>query len=395
MGGARGGWLAAALVAPLLLLILGAFLLPVGVTLATALRDPEVATTLPSTRIVLLGWDGRETPGEAAFAAIAQELGTALEERRMGDLASRLNFERTGMRSLLLRTARAAPRLEAPFKPALIALDPRWGEPETWQLLARASGPMTSLYLLRAIDLTRTPGGAIRAVEPEQAVFRTLFLRTLWVSVIVTLACLVLGYPVAACIARLSPPWSSIALAMVLIPFWSSVMVRSTAWFALLSREGPINQALLALGLVDAPLQLVGTRLAVLVATIHVLLPVAILPMVSVMTRLDRAYLRAAASLGAGGWMTFRRVWLPLTMPGVLAGGAMVFLLAVGFYITPALVGGERDQLVAWFIAQFLNRDVNWGMAAALSVYLLAMTGGVLALARVLTGGLPKLGARL
>jgi len=392
---ARTNWLAAALIAPLLLLILGAFLLPVGVTLGTALRDPEVATTLPQTRAALLRWDGRDLPEEAAFAAIARELAAALEERRIGNLAARLNFERTGMRTLLLRVARAGDNLQAPFRPALIALDPRWGEAETWRLIQRAGGPVTSLYLLRAIDMTRTPAGEIRAVDPDQAVYRTLFWRTMSVSVIVTLTCVLLAYPVAATIARLSPPWSSIALTLVLIPFWSSVMVRSTAWFALLSREGPINDALVMLGILDAPMQLVGTRFAVLIATIHVLLPVAILPMVSVMTRLDRRYLIASASLGAGGWMTFRRVWLPLTLPGVLAGGAMVFLLAVGFYITPALVGGERDQLIAWFIAYFMNREVNWGMSAALSVYLLAMTGAVLAVARVLTGGVGLPGARL
>ena len=392
---ARTNWLAAALIAPLLLLILGAFLLPVGVTLGTALRDPEVATTLPQTRAALLRWDGRDLPEEAAFAAIARELAAALEERRIGNLAARLNFERTGMRTLLLRVARAGDNLQAPFRPALIALDPRWGEAETWRLIQRAGGPVTSLYLLRAIDMTRTPAGEIRAVDPDQAVYRTLFWRTMSVSVIVTLTCVLLAYPVAATIARLSPPWSSIALTLVLIPFWSSVMVRSTAWFALLSREGPINDALVMLGILDAPMQLVGTRFAVLIATIHVLLPVAILPMVSVMTRLDRRYLLASASLGAGGWMTFRRVWLPLTLPGVLAGGAMVFLLAVGFYITPALVGGERDQLIAWFIAYFMNREVNWGMSAALSVYLLAMTGAVLAVARVLTGGVGLPGARL
>ena len=392
---ARTNWLAAALIAPLLLLILGAFLLPVGVTLGTALRDPEVATTLPQTRAALLRWDGRDLPEEAAFAAIARELAAALEERRIGNLAARLNFERTGMRTLLLRVARAGDNLQAPFRPALIALDPRWGEAETWRLIQRAGGPVTSLYLLRAIDMTRTPAGEIHAVDPDQAVYRTLFWRTMSVSVIVTLTCVLLAYPVAATIARLSPPWSSIALTLVLIPFWSSVMVRSTAWFALLSREGPINDALVMLGILDAPMQLVGTRFAVLIATIHVLLPVAILPMVSVMTRLDRRYLLASASLGAGGWMTFRRVWLPLTLPGVLAGGAMVFLLAVGFYITPALVGGERDQLIAWFIAYFMNREVNWGMSAALSVYLLAMTGAVLAVARVLTGGVGLPGARL
>lgn len=385
--------LAAALLAPLLLLIGGAFLVPVGLTLFMAVADREVAAALPRTSAALAAWDGQGMPPEAAFAAIAQELAAALEERRIGEVSQRLNFERTGMRALLLRTARAAPRLSAPYAQALPALDARWAEPDTWRMIRRAGGPTTSLYLLRALDLTRTPEGEVRAVEPDQAVFVTLFLRTLWVSLVVTLACLVLGWPVAASIAALRPPWSSAALMLVLLPFWSSVMVRSTAWFALLQREGPVNGVLLFLGLADAPVQLIGTRFAVLVATIHVLLPVAILPMVGVMTRLDRRHLQAAYSLGASPWLAFRRVWLPLSMPGVLAGGAMAFLLAVGFYITPALVGGERDQLVAWFIAQFLNRDVNWGMAAALSVYLLAMAGAVVGLLRVLTGRSP-IGAR-
>jgi putative spermidine/putrescine transport system permease protein len=232
------------------------------------------------------------------------------------------------------------------------------------------------------------------AVEPEQAVFRTVFLRTLGVAALVTLLCVLLAYPAAYGISTLRRPWSSVALTLVLIPFWSSVLARSTAWFVLLQREGPVNGALVSLGLVEAPLQLVGTRLAVVLAMVHVLLPFAILPIHSVMVRMDRSCLRAAASLGANGVQAFFRVWLPLSLPGVLAGGAMVFLLAVGFYITPALVGGERDQLVAWFIASFLNRDVNWGMAAALSVYLLAMAGAVVWLARVLTGGAFGPGAR-
>lgn len=387
--------MAAALLAPLLLLLAGAFFVPVGITLLTAVTDRELAETLPRSRAALAAWDGLALPPEPAFAAIAAELGAALEERRIGSLAQRLNFEQGGMRALLLRTARARDRLAAPYAESLPALDPRWGQPETWQLLRRAAGPFTSLYLLRALDLTRTPQGEIRAVEPDQALFRTLFLRTLWVSLLVTAICVGLGWPVAAAIAALRPPWSSLMLFLVLLPFWSSVLVRSTAWFALLQREGPVNEALMLLGLAQAPVQLVGTRIAVLLSTVHILLPVAILPMAGVMARLDPRHLQAAASLGAGPWLRFRRVWLPLSLPGVLAGGAMTFLLAVGFYITPALLGGERDQLVAWFIAQFLNREVNWGMAAALSAYLLAMAGAVVALLRVLTGGMPAGGARL
>lgn len=390
----RTNWLAALLIAPLMLLLAGSFLLPVGFALFTAAADREVAETLPRTRAALLAWDGAGLPPEAAFAAMARELGEALEERRIGDLAQRLNFERTGMRGLLLRTARASGRLQAPYAQSLPALDARWGDAETWALVKRAGGPLTSLYLLRAMDLTRTAQGGIAAVEAEEALYRQLFWRTLGISLLVTALCVLLAYPVAYTIARLRAPWSSVALTLVLIPFWSSVLVRSTAWFVLLQREGPVNEAMLSLGLLDAPVQIVGTRIAVIIALVHVLLPFAVLPMHSVMKRLDGTYLRAAASLGANGFQRFFRVWLPLSLPGVLAGAAMVFLLAVGMYTAPALVGGDRDQMVAWFIAYFMNREVNWGMAAALSAYLLAMSGAVIVLARLLTGGVAFSGAR-
>lgn len=389
----RTNRLAALLVAPLLLLILGSFLVPVGVTLLRAVQDREVAAALPETAAALRDWDGQGLPGEAAFAAVARELGAALEARRIGDVAQRLNFERTGSRTLLLRTARAAGRLGAPYRDTLPALDARWGETGTWRMLGRATGPLTSLYLLRAMDFTRSPAGEVGAVPPDEGLYRTLFLRTFGISLLVTAICVLLAYPVAYTIARLRAPWSSIAMTLVLIPFWSSVLVRTTAWFVLLQREGPVNAGLLALGLAEAPVQMLGTRFAVLLALVQVLLPFAILPMHSVMVRLDATYLRAAASLGANGVQRFLRVWLPLSLPGVLAGAAMVFLLSVGMYTAPALVGGDRDQMVAWFIANFMTRDVNWGMAAALSAYLLAMTGAVVALVRVLTGGV-ALGAR-
>jgi putative spermidine/putrescine transport system permease protein len=388
----RTNWLAALLIAPLLLLILGSFLVPVGLTLFRAVQDREVAQALPETSAILAAWDGQGLPPEAAFAAVARELGAALEARRIGDVAQRMNFAQTGMRSTLLRTARASDRLRAPYAASLVALDARWGQAETWLLLRSAGGPVTALYLLRAMDFTQTPDGAVVQVPADERLYRTLFLRTFGISLLVTAICVLLAYPVAYTIARLRAPWSSIALTLVLIPFWSSVLVRTTAWFVLLQREGPVNAALMGMGLLEAPAQIIGTRIAVVLALVHVLLPFAILPMHSVMTRLDGTYLRAAASLGANGMQRFLRVWLPLSLPGVLAGGAMVFLLAVGMYTAPALVGGDRDQMVAWFIANFLNRDVNWGMAAALSAYLLAMTGAIVALARIVTGGM--VGAR-
>jgi putative spermidine/putrescine transport system permease protein len=270
-----------------------------------------------------------------------------------------------------------ATRPEASNLEGLLALDPRWGDPATWSLLRGASGPVTPLYLLRAVDL-RVGARGIVAVPADEAIFVTLFLRTLWISVIVTLACIVLAYPVAATLAALPERLGAAGLLLVLVPFWTSLLVRTTAWFVLLQREGPLNAAALALGLVEHPLQLIGTRFALLVAMVHVLLPFAILPAYAVMKRLDPALLRAAASLGAPPWQRFLRVHLPLSLPGVASGGAMVFLLSVGFYITPALVGGPRDQMVASLIAFFMNQTVNWGMAAALSLMLLLMAGAAI-----------------
>jgi len=362
------------LVAPLLLLLVASFAVPVARMLWTAVADPELSDALPDTAAGLRAWNGDGLPPDGVFESLARELSAALEERRIGLVAQRLNFEQPGLRALLLRTARAGASLAGAPREGLLALDPRWGDPATWGLLRRASGPVTALYLLRAVDLRLGAGGVV-AVPADEAIFVTLFLRTLWISVIVTLTCVVLAYPVAATLAGLPARLGSVALLLVLVPFWTSLLVRTTAWFVLLQREGPLNAAALALGLAEQPLQLIGTRFALLVAMVHVLLPFAILPAYAVMKRLDPALLRAAASLGAPPWQRFLRVHLPLSLPGVASGGAMVFLLSVGFYITPALVGGPRDQMVASLIAFFMNRTVNWGMAAALSLMLLLMAG--------------------
>jgi putative spermidine/putrescine transport system permease protein len=365
------------LVAPLLLLLVASFAVPVARMLWTAVADPELSDALPDTAAGLRAWNGDGLPPDAVFESLARELAAALEERRIGLVAQRLNFEQPGLRALLLRTARAGASLAAAPREGLLALDPRWGDPATWRLLQGASGPVTALYLLRAVDL-RVGAGGIVAVPADEAIFVTLFLRTLWISVIVTLACIVLAYPVAATLAALPERLGAVGLLLVLVPFWTSLLVRTTAWFVLLQREGPLNAAALALGLVEHPLQLIGTRFALLVAMVHVLLPFAILPAYAVMKRLDPALLRAAASLGAPPWLRFLRVHLPLSLPGVASGGAMVFLLSVGFYITPALVGGPRDQMVASLIAFFMNQTVNWGMAAALSLMLLLMAGAAI-----------------
>lgn len=354
---------------PALLLVAFALLLPLGLNLATAVRDPELAATLPRSAALLRQWDGIGLPEDAAFATLAEELHTALEDQRIGSLIARLNFERAGMRTLLLRTARAMPA--APASMALPALDPQWGDPATWHILRRASLGITPLYLLRALDLDLAADGAIIAQPAGQGVFLNLFARSFAIAVVVTGLCVLIGYPVAHAIAGLSPGWGRAAMALVLVPFWISILVRTTAWFILLQHDGPINAALLAFGLIAAPAQLMFTRFAVLLAMVHVLLPFIILPLVGAMRRIDRGLLRAAASLGAPAWRRFAFVYLPLTLPGVGAGALIVFMMAIGFYITPALLGGATDQMVSAAIADYVNGSLNWGMASALSVWLL------------------------
>ena len=349
-----------------------ALLLPLGLMLVTSIRDPEMAAALPRSTALLRAWDGTGLPDEAVFAALGAELPAAAEGQFIGAVASRLNFERSGMRALLLRTARA--QAAAPFSMALPALDPQWADPAVWHVLRRASLGVTPLYLLRSLDFDVAADGSIQAMPTDQSVFLVLFSRSFAIAITVTALCLLIGYPVAQAIAGMTRAWTQLALALVLIPFWISILVRTTAWFIVLQRDGPANGLLQWLGLTEAPIQLMFTRFAVLLAMVHVLLPFVILPLVVVMRRIDPALLRAAASLGAPRWRRFVSVYLPLTLPGIGAGGLITFMLATGFYITPALLGGPGDQMVSASIATYVNVTLNWGMAAAISLWLLLGT---------------------
>ncbi|HTP99083.1 MAG TPA: ABC transporter permease [Casimicrobiaceae bacterium] len=383
----RTNLLAAGLIAPLLILVVASFVVPLLVTLYTAVGNPEVRDTLPRTAAAVRAWNGEGLPPEAAFAAIAEELAQAQEGQSIGQLSRRLNFEQPGMRALLLKTARAKADLAPPFKDALVALDARWGEADLWRLVKRNTARATPLFFLRSLDFSLAPDGSIVRAGKDDAVFRALFARTFVISFWVTVLCAVIGYPVAYTLSTLPQRWANAALALVLVPFWTSILVRTAAWFILLQREGPVNALLQSMHVVDAPLTMIFTRFAVYVAMVHVLLPFAILPLYSVMKGIDPVYMRAAASLGAPAWKRFLRVYLPMTMPGVAAGALMVFMLSVGFYITPALVGGPDDQMVSYFIAFFTNQTINWGMAAALACLLLAMTGILVVVARLVVPG--------
>jgi putative spermidine/putrescine transport system permease protein len=196
-----------------------------------------------------------------------------------------------------------------------------------------------------------------------------MYVRTFWIGLQVTVYTLLLGFPVAYLLATLPTRTANLLMILVLLPFWTSLLVRTTAWFVLLQDSGPINDVVLLLA--QNPLKLIFSRTGTLVAMIHIQLPFTLLPIYSVMKTISPNYVRAARSLGAGPFYAFWRVYFPQTMPGIAAGCLLTFILCLGYYITPALVGGPSDQMVSNYIALAINQEGNWGKASALGTILL------------------------
>ncbi|WFU42914.1 ABC transporter permease [Bradyrhizobium sp. CB82] len=367
---------ALSLVLPLLAFLLFTFLGPIAGMLWHAVDDWEVRQVLPHTVAALAGWDGKDLPDEKAYAALADDILAARAAGTLAIAAKRLNYAVNGFRTILTSTAR---NLKAPPEPGtaretLGKINPAWRERGTWAAIKGASGPVTSFYLLAALDLTRNVDGAIVAAPPDQAIYRDVFVRTFTISLSVTVLCLILGFPVAYLLATLPAGQSNLLMIFVLLPFWTSLLVRTCAWIVLLQSNGVVNDSLRFLGIIDAPMRLIYNRFGVYVAMTHVLLPFMILPLYSSMKAISPAYMRAAASLGAPPLPAFLRIYLPQTLPGVAAGSLLVFILALGYYITPALVGGGADQMMSYFIALYTTETANWGLASALGALLLVAT---------------------
>jgi putative spermidine/putrescine transport system permease protein len=360
---------------PALLFLLLSFVLPIGTLLQKAGANPEVADVLPGTLERLQGWDGASVPGEPVFAALAADLRRAQDQKTAAALGKRLNYELPGMRSRVLQAARiVAANPIGPYRELLVQKDPVWGDVATWQVIARNRTPLTGYYLLTALDLRQLPDGAVARVEPDQAIFLGILGRTLWIAFLVTAATVVLGYPVAYLIAIAPRRLSQLMFLVVLLPLWTSLLVRTTAWVVLLQSGGVVNDLLLSLSLIEERLQLIFSRTGTVVAMAHIQLPFTILPILSVMRGIPGAQLRAARSLGAPPLSAYWRVYVPQTLPGVGAGALITFILSLGYYITPALVGGPGDQMVSNFISLYINRELNWGLASALGVVLLVVT---------------------
>ena len=364
-----------ALILPLAVFLLLVFVWPIGSLLMRSVDNSEVRNALPHTLTALNDWDGKALPNDAAFAALAHDLEAVKGQPELAAAAKRLNMEATGFRSLLMNAARRMPLEHGQSaRQALIEMDARWGELPTWQLIARNGSEWTPFYLLAAVDRTVTPDGHIERASPDQSIYVEILGRTFWMSVIVTTWCLLLAFPLAYLLTNLPPRTSNLLMVLVLLPFWTSVLVRVAAWIVLLQNQGPINRTLVGLGLVDAPVQLVFNRIGVYIAMVHILLPFAVLPLYAVMKGISPTFMRAALSLGCPPFKSFWKVYFPQTLPGLGAGGLLVFILSMGYYITPALLGSPKEQMASYFVAFYTNETINWGMASALAAVLLVAT---------------------
>ncbi|KTB80130.1 polyamine ABC transporter substrate-binding protein [Pseudomonas syringae pv. syringae PD2766] len=369
-------WKAQALIAPLVIFLLLVFLVPIAALLYKSVGNPEVVTALPTTVVEVQKWDGKGLPPESVYKAMSLDLAETRKNSTLGDLSKRLNIELAGYRSLLSKTARALPfKIEpASYKEALEALDERWGDPAYWQAVRRNTSSVTPYYLLAAVDHRIDDLGEVAPATPDQAIYLDIFARTFWMGLVITAICLVLAYPLAYLLANLPARQSNLLMILVLLPFWTSILVRVAAWIVLLQSSGLINSALLAMGIIDKPLELVFNRVGVYISMVHIMLPFMILPIYSVMKNISPTYMRAAISLGCHPFASFWRVYFPQTYAGIGAGCLLVFILSIGYYITPALLGSPNDQMVSYFVAFYTNTSINWGMATALGGLLLLAT---------------------
>ncbi|MGK0271776.1 MAG: putative spermidine/putrescine transport system permease protein [Cocleimonas sp.] len=369
------------LVAPLFLFILVTFLFPIFDMLIRGVDNKITQEILPKTVIALEKWDPTSgiTPDEEVYKAFTVDGQVAAKAKTITRLGKRLNYEKSGFSSLFRKTGRNLrkfdpEKLTTTYKENLISIDKKWNDVETWRTIKNESGKYTNSYYLAALDLEKSPDGIQRKAE-DTRIYIDLFKRTMWLSCLITFLTVLFGYPIAYLLATLKTKTSNLLMILVLLPFWTSLLVRTSAWIALLQKEGVINDTLVGIGLIadDSRLSMIHNSTGTLIAMTHILLPFMILPLFSVMKTINPSYVRAARSMGATGFTAFRRVYFPNTIAGIGAGGILVFILSIGFYITPALVGGVDGTMISNFIAYHISQSLNWGLAAALGAILLAV----------------------
>ena len=362
------------LVAGPALFILILFVWPIYTLFLKSIDDNLVNDVLPRTMAIYEQWDGQDLPGEQHYEAMFLDLTTA-EKLQIGKVSTRMNYAKSGWKSLIKKSNRKFKKLDPnePLKAQMIDAEKRWGDIEFWLSLGIMKDRVTAGYYWNAVDRTYDSKKNVIMQPENRQVYVMFWKRTLLVSTIVTIACLILAYPVAYLLATLPLRTSNLLMICVLMPFWTSLLVRIVAWMIMLQQQGVLNDSLVGLGIIsdDNRLPLMYNFNGTIIVMTQVLLPFMILPLYSVMRGIPPTYMRAAQNLGATPTRAFIRVYMPQTIPGIGAGVILVFIVAIGYFITPELVGGKDGQMIGNQIAYHLRKSLNWGLASAMGVILL------------------------
>jgi len=367
------------LVAPLLLFLFITYIFPIGDMLTRSIDDREVTNWLPKTFKAMENWDGKDLPDEEVFEAFYFDFTNLVDQKLEGKLSTQLNYEKNGFKSIIKKLRRASQKFEeGNYKEQIMAVHKRWADVEYWRAIKRRAPAFSYVKYLKGIDMYKNEDGKIVQVEEDRRIHKTLWLRTLEVAFFVTLFCFLMAYPIAHLLATLPMKYSNLLMICVLLPFWTSLLVRTASWMILLQQQGIVNDFFVWIGLVtdETRLEMMYNKIGTYVAMTQILLPFMVLPLYSVMKTISPSLVRAGKSLGATPFITFWKVYFPLTIPGIGAGCLLVFILAIGYYITPALVGGASGTLISNQIAFHMKSTLDWSFASAMGVMLLA---GVLA----------------
>lgn len=363
-------------VVPLLVFILFAFVAPITTMLFRSVYNPTVAELVPETLEMLEDWEGETLPEPAVVTQMAIDMKRMANNRTSGKFADEINRALPGMSSVIKSTARGLRRVEdaelaANGAEMLLAENERWAKPATWRAIRSAGQVYTSSYYLTAVDLEYDAEGEI--IMRDTQIYKQLYGKTLKMALIITGLTMLLGYPLAFYMSQASPAMANFLMVFVLLPFWTSLLVRTTAWIALLQAGGVVNSTLIWAGLINEPIELLYNEFSTILAMTHILLPFMVLPLYAVMRGIDASFMRAAISMGSNPIGAWYKIYLPMSLPGLSAGALLVFIISVGYYITPALVGGTDGQMISNIIAFHMQVSNNWELAAALGSLLLIL----------------------
>ena len=362
------------LVSPLLFFLIIVYISPIVGLLFTSIDDRMVTNMLPKTFKVMKQWDGKDLPSEEVFEAFYQDYKILVEEKKHGKLSTQMNYEKNGFKSILKKLARKMKKFEkGNYKEQIMAVHKRWAEVEYWRALKRRAPTYTYSKYLKGVDMYENEDGKIVEVPEERRIYKILWLRTLEIAFFVTLFCFLMAYPIAHLLATLPTKYSNLLMICVLLPFWTSLLVRTASWMILLQQQGIVNDVFVWTGLVadDNRPEMMYNKTGTYVAMTQILLPFMVLPLYSVMKTISPSLMRAGKSLGGTPFITFWKVYFPLTIPGIGAGCLLVFIIAIGYYITPELVGGASGTLISNQIAYHMKSTLDWSFASAMGLMLL------------------------